>query len=273
LRDVRRHFPYKRVITAVLLLAASVTLLNLTGKPKEGPSFWESAFTRISSPLYTAYSKLKNEAEYYSAAFANKNDLIRQNEELAGELDTVDALRARVAELEAETQRLKDLLQFQETTPGNYRVAKVFGRNPEKWFSTIDISLGSNDGVQVDDPVVSRTGLVGRILYTDKRTATVLLLTDPESGVGGTVEGSRDYGVVVGGNGPDTLILRFFSRDAVVQVGDKVVTSGMGSKFPPGILIGEVTSVYIPKPGLIKEATVKPASVLNHLEEVMVVQQ
>lgn len=270
---MRRHFPYKKIVTAVLLLAASVALLNLTGKPEGGPSFWGSAFSRISRPLYSAYSKLKLDVAYYSAAFANKNDLIRRNGELSKELDTVEMLRSRLTELESENARLKGLLQFQETTPGNYRVAKVFGRNPNKWFSTIDISLGSNDGVQIDDPVVSRTGLVGRVLYTDKRTSTVLLLTDPESGVGGTIEGARDYGVVVGGAGPDVLVLRFFSRDADVKPGDKVVTSGMGSKFPAGLLIGEVTSVYIPRPGLIKEATVKPASDLDHLEEVMVVKK
>lgn len=270
---MRRHFPYKRVFTAVILLAASVALLNLTGKPEQGPSFWETAFSRISQPIYAVYSAAKDKIGYYSASFADKSELIRRNEELSGRLDAVEMLEARLNELESENARLKDLLQFQESTPGQYKVAKVFGRNPNKWFSTIDIALGGNDGVAIDDAVVSRTGLVGRILHTDQRTSTVLLVTDPESGVGATVEGTRDYGVLIGGNGPDTLILRFFSRDAVAEAGDRVVTSGMGSKFPAGILIGEVTSVYLPTPGLIKEATVKPASDLNHLEEVMVVKK
>jgi len=270
---VRRQLPYKKVLTAVVLLAASVALMNLTGKPAQGPSFWEAAFSRIAQPVYRAYSKLTLEIEYYKAAFANKNELIRRNEELTKELETVEVLRARIAELESENARLKDLLAFQEANPGQYQVAKVYGRNLNKWFSTIDIAVGQYDGVNVDDPVVSRTGLIGRILYTDKRMSTVLLLTDPESGIGATIEGARDYGVLLGGHGPDTLILRFFSRDAQVKVGDKVVTSGLGSKFPAGILIGEVTSVYIPTPGLIKEATVKPSSDLNHLEEVMVLKR
>ena len=270
---MRRQLPFKRILTAVVVLAASVTLLNLTGKPEQGSSFWESVFARAAQPIYAAYSKVRSQILYYSTSFADKNELERRNEELLSRLDSVEALQARIAELESENSRLKDLLQFQETTPGQYKVAKVFGRNPNKWFSTIDIALGSNDGIMIDDPVVSRTGLVGRVLYTDRRTSTVLLLTDPESGVGATVEGSRDYGVVIGGNGPDTLVLRFFSRDARVEVGDRVVTSGMGSKFPAGLLIGEVTSVYIPTPGLIKEATLKPASDLDHLEEVMVVKE
>jgi len=270
---VRRQFPYKRILTAVLVMAASVALLNFTGKPEQGPSFWGSAFTRLAEPIFAAYSSIQDSVRYYRASFADKDELVRRNEDLADRLSSVEALEARIDELESENARLKDLLQFQETTPGQYKVAKVFGRNPNKWFSTIDIALGSDDGIIVDDPVVSRTGLVGRVLSVDRRTSTVLLLTDPESGVGATVEGSRDYGVVIGGNGPDTLTLRFFSRDAVVEVGDRVVTSGMGSKYPAGLLIGEVTSVYIPTPGLIKEAAVKPASDLDHLEEVMVVKE
>jgi rod shape-determining protein MreC len=270
---VRRHFPYKKIITAVVLLAASVSFLNITGKPEDGSSFWESLFLKMARPFYGACSAVRFQLSFLSAAFANKDDLIRKNEELEKEFETVDVLRARLEELESENARLKDLLDFRETTPAEYKVAKVLGRNPNKWFSTLSISLGALDGVRADDPVVSRSGLVGRVLTIYDRMSTVLLLTDPESGVGAIVEGSRDYGVVVGGSGPATLILRLFSRDANVNPGDRVVTSGIGSKFPAGILIGEVVSVHIPKPGLIKEATVRPASDLDHLEEVMVVQK
>ena len=270
---MRRRFPYKKIITAVALVAASVVLLNVTGKPESGPSMWESLFAEMAKPLFNAYSYVKLKLEKFSLAFADKEELARRNEELEKELETVQALKARLAEVESENARLKDLLAFQEAAPGKYEVAEVCGRNPSKWFSTVTISLGTAEGVKADDPVVSRAGLVGRVISASDHTSTVLLLTDPESGVGATVEGSRDYGVVLGGSGPNTLVLRLFSKDANVNPGDKVVTSGIGSKFPSGILIGEVLSVYVPKPGLIKEAIVKPASDLYHLEEVMVVKR
>ena len=113
--------------------------------------------------------------------------------------------------------------------------------------------------------------MVGRILELGDNVSTVLLLTDPESGVGAVAQRSRDLGVVLGGGGPQTLIARFFSKDADVQVGDRIVTSGMGSKFPDGLLIGEVVSVSVPQPGLVKEAVVKPSADFEHLEEVMVI--
>lgn len=270
---MRRHFPYRKLVISIVLLAASVSLLNLTGKPKEGPSFWESLFAGITRPFYGAVAAIRDKISLYSAAFADKSKLIAENEGLKKDFESVEVLQARLAELESANARLKDLLQFKEDTPAKYTAAKVIGRNPSKWFSTVSIALGAADGVQPDAPVVSRSGLIGRVLSVDAKESTVLLLTDPESGVGATVEGSRDYGVVLGGNGPDTLLMQFFSRDAAVAPGDRVVTSGIGSKFPAGILIGEVVSVYVPKPGLVKEATVKPAADMNHLEEVMVVQK
>src|SRR5690606_14127023 len=119
-------------------------------------------------------------------------------------------------------------------------------------------------------PVISRKGLVGRVLKLDARSAQVLLLTDPESGVGALISRSRDYGVVVGGSGPDTLVMRFFSKDADVRPGDQVLTSGVGSVYPEGLVIGEVAEVYVPQPGLVKECYVKPAVDFAHLEEVLV---
>jgi rod shape-determining protein MreC len=64
--------------------------------------------------------------------------------------------------------------------------------------------------------------------------------------------------------------MRFFSRDADVRVGDEVLTSGVGSVYPAGLLIGYVTEVYVPQPGLVKECYVRPAVDFAHLEEVLV---
>ncbi len=268
---MRRQFPYKKIITLALLVAASVFLMNLTGKPSEGPSFWESLLYRLGSPFFRAFSAVSERYVAWTSAFQDKLALMEENERLLAELGAIEAIKAELAEVKSENERLRDLLDFIEASPGKYEVAKVVGRNPSKWFSTIGISKGTLDGVSVDCAVVSRSGLVGRVISTEDHYSTVLLITDPESGVGALVERSRDYGVVLGGNGPTTLLFRLFSKDTDVKPGDKVMTSGVGSKYPAGMLIGEVASVYVPQPGLVREAVVLPATDLEHLEEVMVV--
>ncbi|HHW18822.1 MAG TPA: rod shape-determining protein MreC [Firmicutes bacterium] len=267
---MRRLFPYKKAILTALLLAASVFLMNVTGKPQQGPSFWETLCWKAAGPAIGVFQKAKEWSLGVSVAFRSKKALMEENQKLKEEIETLSSLKPAMENLLAENARLKELLQFKESSPGEYKVAKVIGRNPTKWFSTLVISLGTKDGVLPDAPVMSRSGLVGRVLSCDDDTATVLLLTDPESGVGALVSRSREYGVVLGGSGSDRLVLRFFSRDADVASGDKIFTSGMGKKYPAGIYIGEVTEVYVPKPGLVKECVVKPATDFDHLEEVLV---
>lgn len=268
---MRRQFPYKKVITLAILLTASVSFMNVTGKPPDGPSFWGSLFQSALKPVSGAWSQARAKIEGIGVAFSDKQGLARRVKELESRLRVLDYLQSRLVEVEAENERLRELLEFQDLTPAKYKAAKVFGRDPSKWFSSVSISLGSEDGVQPDAAVVSQAGLVGRVLSLGDNVSTVLLVTDPASGVGAAVQRSRDLGVVLGGGSPDTLTARFFSKDADVRVGDLIITSGMGSKFPGGILIGEVISVRVPQPGLVKEAVVRPAADLEHLEEVMVV--
>jgi rod shape-determining protein MreC len=268
---VRRHFPYRKIATALMLLVVSVTLMNITGKPEDGLSFWESIFNKVAKPLYDTYFALQVRYRDASLTFQDKKDLLLENQRLRKELEALHALLAENEELRKENERLTGLLDVKDVAQGEYKVATVIGREPNKWFATITIELGANDGVKVGASVLETKGLVGRVLKVGETSSQVLLLTDPDSGVGALVQRSRDHGLVLGGNGSESVTLRLFSKDADVKEGDVVITSGMGSKYPAGVIIGEVESVYVPSPGLVKEAIVRPAADINHLEEVMVV--
>jgi len=267
---LRRLFPYKKVVLAILLVAASVFLMNITGSSQDSPSFWERILRQCMEPFVNLFSALMERASAYAALLESKQELMEENEDLRKKLGSLELLLAQLKDVQQENQRLRELLEFKDQLPGEYKGGDVIGRNPSKWFCTITVGLGADDGVEVDDPVISRSGLVGRIMKVDEEQADVLLLTDPESGVGALVARSRDYGVVVGGSGSDLLTMTFFSKDADVQEGDIVVTSGIGSLYPPGLLIGEVTEVYVPQPGLIRECHIRPATDFDHLEEVLV---
>ncbi len=267
---MRRLFPYKKVIAATLLVAASVFLMNITGGSQESPSLWESLLWKGMQPGVDFFLSVKKRAADFTAVFQSKKGLLEDNREIKSKLESSEALLSRLHDVQNENQRLRDLLGFKEQVDGEYRGADVLGRNPSRWFSTVTIGLGREDGVEADSPVVSRSGLVGRVVKLDGQRSQVLLLTDPESGVGALVARSRDYGVVLGGKGQNSLTMRFFSKDADVHAGDQILTSGVGSLYPPGLLIGEVTEVYVPQPGLVKECYVKPATDFEHLEEVLV---
>lgn len=267
---MRRLFPYKKIATLLLLLTASVFLMNVTGKPQEGPSFWESLLLRSMRPFAGFIEHTKDWYTSLATTFKDKESLLKENEELLKELARLQAQVAGFEDIHGENARLKELLDLKDDMEQEYIIARVIGRNPSKWFSTVVISAGSHDGVFQDAAVMSLSGLVGRVISCDPHSSVVLLLTDPESGAGALVSRSRDAGVIEGGYGEKTVLLRFFSKDADVVQGDAVFTSGLGSKYPPGMLVGHVLSVHIPQPGLVKEALVVTATDFEHLEEVLV---
>lgn len=267
---MRRQYTYKKLVAAVLVVVASVTLMNVTGQPEGGMSFWQTLFLRAAGPFSRLSSGLIERFWAFTSSLKDKGEMYQENRRLREQLEVVASLQAQLENVRLENARLKELLSFWENTPGEYVVTKVIGRNPSKWFATVFVAAGEESGVYVDAPVVSKAGLVGRVTGVDKTGSTVLLLSDPESGVGACVQRTGDFGVLLGGGGPEELILKFFSRDAGVKKGDRVVTSGLGSKFPEGILIGEIVDVYMSGPGLVSEATVRPASDLDRLQEVLV---
>ena len=154
--------------------------------------------------------------------------------------------------------------------------AEVIYRPPGAYAQTIVIAAGREDGIRVDDPVVTAQGLVGTVSKLGSRTARVTLLTDDQSAVSATILGSQAAGIVRRGQGPRApLRLVRVPKEAIVQVGDTVVTAGWRSRrfsslYPPGILIGRVTSVGRADTDLFTQVQLEPFANLSSLEAVLV---
>jgi rod shape-determining protein MreC len=118
--------------------------------------------------------------------------------------------------------------------------------------------------------VVSAAGVVGRLIGVTSHYAKVLLILDRNSSVDALVQRSRSRGILVG-LGDGRCSLRYVQRNDDVQVGDQVITSGMGGVFPKGILLGQVEKVQRGDAGLFQTVDVTPVVDFSRLEEVLVV--
>jgi len=121
-----------------------------------------------------------------------------------------------------------------------------------------------------DMAVVSAEGLVGRVIGVGNQHAKVLLIIDGNSAVDSFIQRSRARGVLVG-LGREMCLLKYVQRNEDVQVGDKVISSGMGGVFPKGLIVGTVQEVVRGSSGLFQRVEVEPAANFSRLEEVMVV--
>ncbi len=182
-----------------------------------------------------------------------------------------DALKMRIAQLEgkaSEADRLAALLHFrQEQADVPMIAARVIGGSPGAASLTIELDRGEHDGIRKDMGVITPDGVVGKVIESYPHTSQVLLLTDRGSGVGAKF---ADSGIQhpVGGVGEPMLAMKYVPNDDEVNVGERVITSGMDHIFPRDLPVGTITEI---KPGNpFKQIRIKPAANLEKLEEVLV---
>lgn len=173
-----------------------------------------------------------------------------------------------------EAERLREIFALRRLLPFESIVAEVIARDGLPWYRTFTIDKGENHGVRLDLPVISPTGVVGRVVAVGPSAARVQLLLDRESGVGVRIERSRVTGVVAGQLGPGEepsheVLLKYVPLTADVVVGDVVVTSGLDRIFPAGLMVGRISSVARGA-GLFKEVTVSPSAGFGAIEQVLV---
>jgi rod shape-determining protein MreC len=192
----------------------------------------------------------------------------RDNEQLRHENE---ALKLQVTQLEsrvAEAARLERLLNFRSSHQQVPMLgARVIGASADSATRTIYLDRGEHDGIQKNMGVITPDGIVGKVIETFGNTSQVLLLTDKDSGVGAMLADSRIQSPV-GGTGEPLLEMKYVANDDKVEVGERVVTSGMDRIFPRDLPVGTVKEI---KPGNpFKLIRVQPAASLERLEEVIV---
>ncbi|MFN8625470.1 MAG: rod shape-determining protein MreC [Candidatus Binatia bacterium] len=193
----------------------------------------------------------------------------QENETLRRRVVELEQRAIRLAEVEQTDKRLEELLDFRATLVGDMVVANIIARDPLPWFSSLTIDKGSADGVQKNAAVLSPFGVVGHTMATGSHAARVLLLTDHNSGIDAVVQRSRARGIVEGAL-DGRCVMKYVKRDEDLEVGDRVVTSGLDGIFPKGIMIGEVTRVTRGNRGLLQLADIQPSVPLDRIEEVLV---
>ncbi len=259
-------------MSAVIVVLVTVATMSWTAHERQRLSALERLLQEATAPLQAWVHSAALSLDRQVARWREVRSLWATVEVLGREAARVAELDHRLAELAAENQRLRALLDFAGTLEVDYIAAQVTGRNPDNWFHTLTVNRGQEHGVEVGDTVVTSQGLVGRVTAVTARTASVMLILDPDSGVGCMVQRTRDAGVVLGRAGDrEFLHMKMFFRQADVVPGDKVVTSGLSQVFPKGLLIGTVVSVGPDETGLVKTARLSPAVDFDRLEEVLIV--
>jgi rod shape-determining protein MreC len=260
---------------AVLGLLVAASLILVTASFGDGLRSIERGALEVLGPIQegasTVFKPARDAAGWVGDTLEAKGDL----EETRNERD--ELRRQLVAEQGAVEQNaeLRALLQMDKRLDLDQQglvTARVYGRSPTVWYSTITIDRGTSHGVREGQPVINGAGLVGKVKTASANRSQVLLITDGESGVYAKINGANVSGVVQPAVGdPGDLRLEYLGRNDRARARQIVVTSGsstsrLPSLFPPGIPIGRITRVEQDE-GTVH---VRPFADLRKLEHVQV---
>ena len=202
-----------------------------------------------------------------------RRELLKQIDSLRRENQQLRSQSVQNTAIARENNQLRTLFNWQKTAPWKLKLAKVVMRDPANWWRTVQIDLGSRDGVRENLPVITDDGLVGRVSSVSLTRSQVVLVGDPNCRVSALVENAaRDMGVLIAGGALDTSLveLTYLASSANLKPGQNVITSGLGGVFPKGIPIGQIVDARSIEYGLYTDARVKLNANLGSLEQVWV---
>lgn len=222
-------------------------------------------------PAAGVLARLGRAVEGRFTAWRTLEDVQQENARLRAETARVGGENTRLAELERQNAFLLAALGFQQQYPQlSFLPAEVLSFEPTNLAHALTIDRGEEDGLRPGTAVVTPEGVVGQVTATTARTATVLLLTDQRSAVDARAQQSEARGVVAGLGRSDLLLMRYVRQEEFLYLGERVVTSGLGGLFPPGLPVGRVGYVQRRDVDAFQEAYVEPATDFNRLAQVLV---
>jgi rod shape-determining protein MreC len=263
---------------AVLGLLVVLSLLLLTAYFGESPNGRLHAvqrdFLAVVSPIQDGANKALKPVRDLFGWFGDTLSAKGQRDRLQRE---IDRLRPELIAAEAEKRtdaQLLGLYHLERLGLSDYHPvpATVVGESPTFWYQIVTINKGTPDGVRVNDPVVNDEGLVGRVVAVESDGAQVDLITDSSMGVTARIGTSSATGLVRPKVGePSDLLMSYLPANTTPTKGELVVTSGTvdppyDSLYPPGILIGTVTSTT--EENAYTAVNVRPAANLHNLDVV-----
>jgi rod shape-determining protein MreC len=269
-REIRQRAPW----WLFGLLALNFALMTYDARDEATKQRKIRSITQsVTSPIQRGASGFGN---WIGGFFGNIGELRRastENQQLREQVRQMQAELRDTRERAAEAGRLEKLLALNAKSEYKTVVANVIARDPSMWFNSVTIDKGRWSGVEVNMPVVTAGGVVGRVISTGPYSAQVMLLTDEKSGAGaivGQLGQSNALGSIKGLGENGLLEMRYVSGLEKVQVGDVVTTTGQDLIYPPGYNVGEVVEVKGGSATQTQVIHIRPGAGLDRLKEVAV---
>lgn len=266
---------FRRIFSAVILLV--FVFLGLYSWNQRTGTLDDMSSKVGLEAVFAVFSPLREARDWVNETWRDYvalTEVRRENKVLQARLELLEAELVKTDEMEAELNRLRDLVGLPLSQQWQSSAAHVLtGRiGPNAVLESLTIDRGYLAGAVPGTPIVTKLGLAGRVLRASAHCANVLLITDPGCRVAVRSQKSRATGILAGGGALNPLEVRFISREEGLAVGEVLVTSGIDGVFPPGIPVARVTDAQSTPYSQFMQVSAEPLVQLHRLEEVLLLE-
>ncbi|MBO2558377.1 MULTISPECIES: rod shape-determining protein MreC [Shewanella] len=252
-----------------LTLAVVMSVILLVANDRLEPA--RQSLASLLSPLQYLANVPGELLDWSAQSLATRDMLEQQNKELLRQQLLMSERLQRFEHLRQENQRLRELLGSPVHMDSRKMVAEVMEVASDPFHHYVVINHGSRNGVFVGQPVVDAQGVVGQVVQVSELTARVLLLSDPKHGLPVRIT-RNDVRLIANGIGElDEIELRHVAKSTDIKVGDLLVTSGLGNRFPEGYPVARVISVSRDDGQSYLKVTAQPLAALDRIRYLLLI--
>ncbi len=233
------------------------------------PTLFHQLVTEVISPVQEGLANSKKSLSSFWDNYLLIVNTSKENNVLKKQISRLESDLSTMEEVRKENLRLKRLLSYSDEMAHQRVLAQVVGWDSANEFKVIRLNKGKLHGIKVMAPVITDHGLVGYVYRVTDNYADVLTILDQNNRVDVMVERTRTHGIVEGVFN-FKCALKYIMRNEPVEVGDKLITAGVGGIYPKGVKVGMITDIVKENFGMTLSIEVVPSVDFDKLEEVLV---
>lgn len=232
-------------------------------------TIFEQALIELLAPIQKGTMSVKDSIAQTFSRYIFIVNTREENEKLKSELEEMQNKIFTLNEVKKENERLKQLLDFGKDIERKKVLAQVVSWDSSNEFKVLRINKGENHGLKLLSPVITQTGLVGYVYRVSPNYADILTILDQNNRVDAIVTRTRTHGILEG-HSDFICQFKYVSRTEKLEIGDTIITAGLGEIYPKGIKVGSISQIDKENFGITQKIEVTPSVDFDKLEEVVV---
>lgn len=270
----RKKVNNKKIIFIIILLLLSF-LVSAFFFRNSSNNIVNKISNVVTKPFVAIYNFFDSTTEKFKTYFCDKEALYNKCKELEKTNTELNMKLLESQKILDENTSLKQMLEIKKVFQHfELNMGKIVYREHDNWSKTFTIDVGSNDGIKVNQAVVSKEGLVGYISSVNENSSIVTTILDSSSAVSVKISSANEPAILKGDldlKSTNRLKLEFIQLDANISISDMLYTSGIGSLYPSSIPVGKIIEIKNSKNDIDRYAIVEPCVNINTISEVAVI--